>query len=211
MLELRYIGIALAGRMLIRPFSLSIGRGEVAALMGPSGCGKTSLLSFIAGDLEPPLSGTGDALLGETSLLPLPPADRRIGRMFQDDLLFPHMTVASNVLFGMRGSGREERMREALFAVGLAGFENRSPARLSGGERQRVALMRALMAEPRAILLDEPFNRLDAELRGAMRELMFSHIRSASIPCLLVTHDRDDVPEGARLLQIDRHGEVRDA
>jgi putative thiamine transport system ATP-binding protein len=210
MLELRGIGITLAGRMLLRPFPLSIGAGEIAALMGPSGCGKSSLLSYIAGDIELPLFGTGNVILNGIELAPLQPAERRIGRMFQDDLLFPHMSVGGNVLFGMSGERREDRMSKALADVGLAGFENRFPASLSGGERQRVALMRALMAEPRAMLLDEPFNRLDAELREAMRELTFSRIREAGIPCLLVTHDRDDAPPDARLLQIGKDGEVRD-
>lgn len=196
---------------MIRSFSLRIEASGIAVLMGPSGCGKSSLLSYVAGDLDPPMVGDGDVLLRGESLLPLSPVDRRIGRMFQDDLLFPHISVGENIMFGMQGDEREARMMQALADVGLAGFERRATASLSGGERQRVALMRALMAEPRAMLLDEPFNRLDTELRESMRALTFDHIRGAGIPCLLVTHDRADVPHGAQLMTIGRDGEVRDA
>jgi putative thiamine transport system ATP-binding protein len=214
MLELRRVSLSLAGRPLVQPFSLTIAAGDIGILMGPSGCGKSSLLSYIAGDIEEPVSGTGEVLVSGESVLAMPPARRRIGRMFQDDLLFPHMSIGGNLLFGMaRGDRlmREERMRQALEAVELAGYERRMPQSLSGGQRQRVALMRALLAEPRAMLLDEPFNRLDQELRTSMRSLVYRHIRDARIPCLLVTHDRADAPDGAQVWEIGRDGEVRNA
>lgn len=211
MLELRHISLSLAGKPLIQPFSLPVGGGEITTLMGPSGSGKSSLLAYIAGDIEQPLSGAGDVLLAGSNLAAVPPERRRIGRLFQDDLLFPHMSVGDNLLFGMaRGprAERQSRMRAALADVGLEGFESRKPASLSGGQRQRVALMRALLAEPLAMLLDEPFNRLDEELREAMRQLVFNHIRRSGIACLLVTHDRADAPAGSPVFHISRNGEV---
>lgn len=210
-LELRSVGITLRDQRLIAPFDLTVHPQEIVTLTGPSGSGKSSLLSFIAGDLLPPLAGTGNIHLGGVAMTQLPPQQRRIGRLFQDDLLFPHLSVGDNLLFGMpRGErgARHHRMLQSLSSVGLEGFERRDPASLSGGQRQRVSLIRALLAEPRAILLDEPFNKLDETLRQSMRELTYAHIRSASIPCLLVTHDRADVPAGGRVLHITSDGEV---
>jgi putative thiamine transport system ATP-binding protein len=124
----------------------------------------------------------------------LPPERRRIGILFQDDLLFPHLSVGANLGFGLRADVKDRRARieEALAAAGLAGFAARDPATLSGGQRQRVALMRALLAEPAAILLDEPFGKLDADLRAQMREFVFAHVRDRKLPCLMVTHDSQD-------------------
>ena len=212
-LELSHVSLQLNGQGLIQTFSLSIGNSEIVTLMGPSGCGKSSLLSYIAGDLAPPLTGAGRVMLEGLDISGTQPARRRIGRMFQDDLLFPHMTIGENLLFGMaRGdkAQRHSKMLAALAAVDLSGFEHRDPASLSGGQRQRVSLMRALLAEPRAMLLDEPFNQLDEELRHSMRELVYSHIRQAGIPCLVVTHDREDAPAGGRVLRMTRGGEVQD-
>lgn len=210
-LSLHHAGITLHGRPLIRPFDLSIAAGEIVTLMGPSGSGKSSLLSLIAGDLEPPFEGQGTVERDGEVLDGLPPERRNIGRLFQDDLLFPHLTVGENLLFGMeRGirALRLKRMEAALKDAGLEGFANRAPHTLSGGQRARVALMRALLAQPAAMLLDEPFNKLDSELRAAMRHFVFSHLKERAIPCLLVTHDRADVPEGGRVLRLDASGEV---
>ena len=126
-----------------------------------------------------------------------------MGRLFQDDLLFPHMTVGENILFSMPRGNREKRlaaMRAALIAGGLEGLEGRPPFRLSGGQRARVALLRALMAKPDAMLLDEPFNKLDAALRDTIRNFVFGEIAERGIPCLLVTHDRADVPDYCTVL-----------
>jgi putative thiamine transport system ATP-binding protein len=212
-LSLSNVSIALAGKVLIRPFSLVIAAGETVTLMGASGTGKSTLLSFVAGDLEQPFTATGSVSLAGLDLAGLPPERRRIGRLFQDDLLFPHLTVAENLLFGMPRGPREERLckvEEALAEAELAGFGPRPPHTLSGGQRARVALMRALVAEPRAMLLDEPFNKLDAELRQAMRGFVFGHIAERCIPCLMVTHDRADVPENGRVLLL-KEGEVTHA
>jgi len=181
--------------------------------MGASGAGKSTLLSFIAGDLDLPFTATGSVCLEGEALGALPPERRRIGRLFQDDLLFPHLTVGENLLFGMPRGPRAERLAKvdaALAEAGLDGFGDRPPHTLSGGQRARVALMRALAAKPRAMLLDEPFNKLDAELRQAMRDFVFRHIAMRRIPCLMVTHDVADVPQGGRVMLL-RNGEVTDA
>lgn len=200
------------GAVLIRPFSLAIQAGETVTLMGPSGSGKSSLLALIAGDLPPPLIGEGRISLGGRDLDSLPPEARKIGRLFQDDMLFPHLTVGENLLFGMaRGAARAQRlirMREALADAELEGFEARAPHTLSGGQRTRVALFRALLASPSAMLLDEPFAKLDMELRAAMRSFVFGHLKERRIPSLLVTHDRADAPAGGRVLTIGSDGEV---
>lgn len=202
-LTLSDVGIMRGDEVLIRPFSLSIAAGETVTLMGASGTGKSTLLAFVAGDLEAPFTAEGTVSLEGRDLDGVPPERRRIGRLFQDDLLFPHLTVAENILFGMPRGPREERLKRveaALAEADLEGFGPRPPHTLSGGQRARVALMRALVAEPRAMLLDEPFNKLDAELREAMRDFVFAHIAMRRIPCLMVTHDRADVPEKGRVL-----------
>lgn len=202
-LRLTEVSVSLGGRALIAPFSLGMEAGETVTLMGASGSGKSTLLSFIAGDLEAPFTARGRVMLNGEVLDGLPPERRHIGRLFQDDLLFPHLSVAENLLFGMPRGPRAERMAKvegALAEAELAGLGDRPPHTLSGGQRARVALMRALLAEPRAMLLDEPFNKLDAELRQAMRNFVFDHIAERGIPCLMVTHDLADVPANGRLL-----------
>ena len=202
-LRLETVSISLAGRPLIAPFSLAVAPGEIVTLMGASGCGKSTLLSFIAGDLEGCFTALGGVRLNGVSLDGLPPEKRRIGRLFQDDLLFPHLTVTENLLFGMPRGPRAERLAKAQAALAeaeLSGFGDRPPNTLSGGQRARVALMRALVAEPHAMLLDEPFNKLDATLRQTMRGFVFEHIAACRIPCLMVTHDQGDVPASGRLL-----------
>jgi putative thiamine transport system ATP-binding protein len=212
-LELANAAIFLNGAPLVAPFSLTVAAGEIVTIMGPSGCGKSSLLTFIAGDIAPPLAATGRVLLEGEDVSAQPPERRRIGRLFQDDLLFPHMTVAENLMFGVpRGPHAE---RDAMVQTGLKRIDmeemgHRPPHTLSGGQRARVALMRTLLAMPRAVLLDEPFNRFDADLRGRMRSYVFDHLTARAVPGLLVTHDIADAPAGGRILAI-RNGEVRDA
>ena len=204
-LRLDNISISLAGQPLIAPFSLAVAPGAIVTLMGASGAGKSTLLSYVAGDLERPFTATGGVSLEGAALDGLPPEKRRIGRLFQDDLLFPHLTVAENLLFGMPRGPRAERLAKveaALAEAELSGFGDRPPHTLSGGQRARVALMRALVAEPRAMLLDEPFNKLDAALRQTMRDFVFAHITARRIPCLMVTHDAGDVPADGRLLRL---------
>ena len=200
------------GNPLIRKFSLTIADGETVTLMGPSGSGKSTLLSYIGGDISEAFEGKGEVLRDGTPLNSLPPERRAIGRLFQDDLLFPHMTVAENLLFAIPKMPQAERltmMWTALQRAELDGFEDRPPHTLSGGQRARVALMRALLAKPTALLLDEPFGKLDRELRATIRAYTFGHIKTRNIPALLVTHDPDDVPKGGRVLTISPTGEVR--
>ena len=200
-------------KLLLKYFSLEIAAGEIVTLMGPSGAGKSSLLSFIGGSLDPRFHATGDIILNGASLNDVPPNCRRVGRLFQDDLLFPHMTVGENLLFAVPRLPQPERlamMRTALKRAELDGFEDRPPHTLSGGQRARVALMRTLTAKPEAILLDEPFNKLDAKLRGSVRDYTFAHIAERRIPALMVTHDRADAPRAGRVLTISDDGEVGD-
>jgi putative thiamine transport system ATP-binding protein len=209
MLELRAVSLALNGQPMFAPLSLQIAAGEVVTLMGASGSGKSSLLSFIGGDLPETFSAQGEVLLQGQALRQLPPERRGIARLFQDDLLFPHMTVGENLLFAVPHMARLERqalVKDALQRTELEGFEQRAPHTLSGGQRQRVALMRALLSNPKAILLDEPFSKLDKALRQQMREDVYRHIKARGIPALLVTHDRDDAPFGGRVLTIDEGG-----
>ncbi len=210
MLEIRNATLAIPGRTLLKPFSLAVAAGEIVTLMGPSGSGKSSLLSYIGGDLDHTLQASGDIVLNGVPLNGVPPHRRRIGRLFQDDLLFPHMTVGENLLFAIASpQDRLPKMRAALESVQLGGFKDRPPHTLSGGQRARVSLMRTLLSEPLAVLLDEPFNKLDAKLRASVRDLTFQHITSRNIPALLVTHDAGDAPSKGRVLMISDDGSVQ--
>jgi putative thiamine transport system ATP-binding protein len=155
--------------------------------------------------------GNGHVTLDGVDLVYLPAEQRHVGRLFQDDLLFPHLTVGENLLFGVpRGSlsKRQHLVSEALASAQLEGFEDRDPGTLSSGQRARVALFRALMAKPKAMLLDEPFSKLDAELRHSVRNYVFAHLRERQIPTLLVTHDREDAPAGGRVFRISNKGDM---
>jgi putative thiamine transport system ATP-binding protein len=211
---LENISLTIGDVLLVKSFTLSIEAGEIVTLMGPSGCGKSSLLAYIAGDLTSPMHGTGRVLLDGVELTKQPPEKRQVGRLFQDDLLFPHLTVGENLLFGTaRGSTQERRrlVTEALSQAQLEGLEDRAPDTLSSGQRSRVALFRALMAKPQAMLLDEPFSKLDAELRLTIRNYVFAHLRERNIPSLLVTHDREDAPSGGRIFRVSPKGEIKRA
>jgi putative thiamine transport system ATP-binding protein len=190
------LSVALAGRRLVS-LDLVVGPGEMAVLRGPSGVGKSTLLAAIAGTIEPVFGVTGSIRIGDERIERLPPERRGVGLIFQDDLLFPHLSVGRNLAFGLaeRLRGRAERRRaieDALRRCGLEGFGERDPATLSGGQRARVALMRALLAEPRALLLDEPFAALDPALRERMRAFVTDELARLAIPAILVTHDLDD-------------------
>lgn len=201
MLHTSALTLFLDGAPLLTLPPLRVAPGEVLTLMGPSGCGKSSLLAALAGVLPPggPIRLTGDILLGAHRLTPLPPQERGVGILFQDDLLFAHLTVADNLMFGMPAhlkgmAARQARAREALAEVGLEAQADKLPGALSGGQKACVSLLRALLAEPRALLLDEPFSRLDKPLRAAFRTLVFERLRTQAIPALLVTHDEEDAP-----------------
>lgn len=177
--------------------TLCIEPGEVATVMGPSGVGKSTLLDAVAGLLSPTFTLTGRLTLNGMDISPLPAEARRIGLMFQDAVLFPHLSVGDNLAFGLSRDvkgrqARRETVEEALSDAGLSGMHDRDPASLSGGQRSRAALMRTLLADPAALLLDEPFSKLDAGLRDEMRRFTFEHIRKREIPALMVTHDPED-------------------
>jgi iron(III) transport system ATP-binding protein len=178
----------------LRGVSLEVATGETVALLGPSGCGKTTLLRIIAG-LE--TADRGTIALGDEIVVgdgrPTPPERRRIGMVFQDWALFPHMTVGANVGYGLgRDEIRAGRVEESLELVGLGGLADRMPSTLSGGQQQRVALARALAPRPRAILLDEPFSNLDTSLRVQVRSEVHRLLVELGITTIFVTHDQDE-------------------
>jgi putative thiamine transport system ATP-binding protein len=206
-LELRNVALTIAGRPLIGPIDVTIGPGEILALLGPSGVGKSSLLKFLCGVLPRDFAARGQVWLEGRDVTALPPQRRGVGILFQEDLLFPHLSVAGNLAFGLYASERSRRVRarlieEALDSMDLGGFAGRDPATLSGGQRARVGLLRILLSRPRALLLDEPFAHLDGRTRGEVRELVFSEVRRRRLPTLLVTHDAEDVAAGGACLEL---------
>jgi putative thiamine transport system ATP-binding protein len=185
------------GEITLVDLNLSVAPGTVLTIMGPSGSGKSTALSAILGTLARGFRQEGHITLDGQDITPLPPHLRRVGLLFQDDVLFPHMSVGTNLAFAIPPwiKGRMARkimVDEALASAGLAGFAPRDPSTLSGGQRARVALMRTLLAQPCALLLDEPFSRLDTELRGQIRDFVFDRVRTAGLATVLVTHDRED-------------------
>lgn len=192
-LHIKQIAITLAGETLLA-MHRDIAPGEVLTVMGPSGSGKSTLLAYLAGFLSPAFQSQGEVYLGDKRLDTLPAEQRGIGLLFQDPMLFPHLSVGGNLRFGLprRTNDKTQQVAKALEQVGLSGFEARDPATLSGGQQARVALMRLLLSQPRAVLLDEPFSKLDTALRQEMRTLVFGQLREAGLPALLVTHDHAD-------------------
>ena len=195
-LQLIDLTVTLDQRTLVA-LSADIAPGEVLTIMGPSGAGKSTLLAAMTGTLPPAFRMTGSVRLNGTDLSHLAPQDRHLGLLFQDDLLFPHLTVAGNLAFALPSAvtaraARQDRIATALGEMDLADYGPRDPATLSGGQRARVALARCLLSQPQALLLDEPFSRLDSDLRRQIRDLVFTHARSRALPVILVTHDPDD-------------------
>jgi iron(III) transport system ATP-binding protein len=189
--------------------SLCVARGEVVALLGPSGCGKTTLLRLIAG-FERPDGGTvtvdGRLVAGPTAWVV--PEARRVGMVFQDYALFPHLSVDGNVGFGLPRRDRARRVPELLSIVGLGGLEKRYPHELSGGQQQRVALARALAPSPELVLLDEPWSNVDPFLRESLRAEVAEIIRPLGVTVLLVTHDREEAFSLADRIALMRDGRV---
>ncbi|NCM97618.1 MAG: ATP-binding cassette domain-containing protein [Rhodobacterales bacterium] len=198
-LDLAALTVTLRGspKPLFAALTLSVPLGAVVTVLGPSGVGKSTLLDAIGGHLAHGFTCTGRVMLNRRDVTGLPAEARRIGILFQDALMFPHLSVGDNLAFGLTRAVRGRKARRAaveaaLEQAGLGGFHDRDPATLSGGQRARAALMRALLARPLALLLDEPFSALDSQLRSEIRGFVFDHIRERGIPALLVTHDLRD-------------------
>lgn len=169
--------------------------GEILTIMGPSGSGKSSLLNWLTGTLPSGFNASGEVWLNGKSINDLPAHLRHIGVLYQDALLFSHLSVSGNIAFAMPKGNKKQRLEKiehALEQIGLKGMANRHPDNLSGGQQARVALLRMLLSEPKAILLDEPFSKLDTQLRVDTRELVFSQIREHKLPAIMVTHDHSD-------------------
>ncbi len=189
--------------------SLDVRRGEFLGVLGPSGCGKTTLLRLVAGFERPDAGGieiAGDAVAGPRRHVP--PEGRRIGMVFQESALFPHLDVAGNIGFGLSRRGRDARIAELVALVGLAGLQRRMPHELSGGQQQRVALARALAPDPAIIMLDEPFSSLDATLRAQLRGEVRDILRAAGATTLFVTHDQGEALEISDRVAVMRAGRI---
>jgi len=196
-LRLVRAGVSLGSQTLFDEVSVEVRPGEIATVMGPSGSGKSTLLSYICGTLDPVFRARGQVIVAGDDVTGWSVRRRRVGILFQDDMLFPHLSVRENLGFGLVETVRDRAARRGMIAAALeeaelTGFADRDPATLSGGQRARVALMRTLLAAPRALLLDEPFSKLDVELRERVRRFVFDHARQRSLPVLLVTHDPAD-------------------
>lgn len=194
----------------IDELDLVVHQGQVLSLLGPSGCGKTTTLRLIAG-FDQPEAGT--ITIGDRAVfLPgqsVPPEKRRVGMVFQDGALFPHLTVEQNVSFGLtNGAGRNDRVREVLDLVGLRDLANRMPHELSGGQQQRVALARALAPRPEVLLLDEPFSNLDPGLRQQIRRDTLDVLRSTGATAIFVTHDQEEALFMGDVLAIMNRGRI---
>lgn len=203
-LHLDNIRISLEGRQLLA-VDADIRGGEVLTVMGPSGVGKSSLLAYLAGFLAPAFEASGLVRLDGELLNELPAERRHVGLLFQDALLFPHLSVGGNLRFALPAATEDKaaRVEQALASIGLAGFAARDPETLSGGQRSRVALQRLLLSEPKAVLLDEPFSRLDTHLRREVREFVFAGLKAAGLPAIMVTHDAEDAQAATgRVIQL---------
>ncbi|OII66986.1 ABC transporter ATP-binding protein [Streptomyces sp. CC77] len=212
--ELRVEGLTMAyapgGAPVLDGLDLTVPAGALAAVLGPSGCGKTTLLRIVAGFLRP---SAGTVRVGERLLsgpgTQLAPERRRVGIVPQEGALFPHLSVARNIAFGLTGHDRAARGRrvdEMLELVGLSGYGARMPHELSGGQQQRVALARALAPEPAVVLLDEPFNALDASLRTGVRADVRAALSATGATAVLVTHDQQEALSTADLVAVVRDG-----
>ncbi|MBR9729396.1 ABC transporter ATP-binding protein [Shewanella intestini] len=211
-LSIENVSSAYDGTVILKQLNLALNQGEIVALLGPSGCGKTTLLRAIAG-LQPVTEGrisiNGNLLNGDGVFVPS--EQRDVGMIFQDYALFPHMTVAQNVLFGVRGLSkleRESRLDEMLTLVKLEGLAKRYPHELSGGQQQRVSIARSLAYEPDILLLDEPFSNIDSQVRNEMMLEIRQILKQHNVSAVFVTHSKDEAFVFADKLALFHHGSI---
>jgi iron(III) transport system ATP-binding protein len=209
-LQIRNIHKSFNGQVALERIDLDVGGAEFVCLLGPSGCGKTTLLRIIAGLMA---ADGGSITLGGKDLASVPARERGFGIVFQSYSLFPHMTVAQNVAYGLRirgagGPAADKRVAELLDRVKLSAFAQRYPGELSGGQQQRVAIARALAVDPSLLLLDEPLSALDARVRADLRRELREVQRSLGIPTLMVTHDQEEAMSMADTIVCMNHGRI---
>lgn len=210
MLTLKNCYLNISQTPLISDLSFTIKEGKVLTLMGPSGCGKSSLLNYLSGTLDSHFSAKGCLTLNGQRIDQLSTQDRKVGILYQTPLLFPHMTNLENLLFAIDGQQQNlnklERYNLAMSKLAELGLESKAnalPTALSGGQQARIALLRTLLSSPEYLLLDEPFSKLDPELRQSVRRFTLEQIENANIPTLLVTHDQEDVDSmGGETIQL---------
>tara|TARA_R110002126_G_scaffold98045_39_gene228252 strand:+ start:5939 stop:6976 length:1038 start_codon:yes stop_codon:yes gene_type:complete len=213
MLVLDKLAVAYGPHVVVKDVSLALAEGQIGCLVGPSGCGKTTLLRAIAG-FEPAVSGSISLQqrLVSDQQTQLATEQRRVGMVFQDFALFPHLSVADNISFGLQGSGSKQKLakvKQLLQLVGLPDLASRYPHQLSGGQQQRVALARALAPEPKVLLLDEPFSSLDAELREALARDIRHILQQLKITAVMVTHDQFEAFTMADMVGVMQHGKLQ--
>jgi putative thiamine transport system ATP-binding protein len=204
-LHIQLSKLASPSATLLEHLHLNIPSGVIHTVMGASGSGKSSLLAAVCGTLSEAMVFNGEISLSGRRLEHLPTEQRGVGILFQEDLLFAHMTVFENLLFAVPAGPRSEReaaVHQGLYDLEMPSFAQADPATLSGGQRARVALMRALLAKPEALLLDEPFSKLDSALRERLRNFVFEQVRKRHIPVLLVTHEASDIADPAHLTHL---------
>lgn len=199
MLELKNITLkwnSPTEKTLIKNLSIKIENSEILCVFGESGVGKSSLINVISGVNEENLNIEGEIKLNGIKLNNIPTEKRKIGLLLQDGTLFPHLTVEQNLLFGMNKSLNKKEKKSLILnyldKANMSGFQDRYPNTLSGGQKARIACLRAILSEPNALLLDEPFSSLDPSQRNSFREFVVKQVKRANIPCLLVTHDEGD-------------------
>ena len=199
MLELKNITLkwdSPTEKTLIKNLNIKIENSEILCVFGESGVGKSSLINVISGVNEENLKIEGEIKLNGVILNNIPAEKRKIGLLLQDGTLFPHLTVEQNLLFGMNKSLNKKEKNSLILnyldKANMSGFQDRYPNTLSGGQKARIACLRAILSEPNALLLDEPFSSLDPSQRNSFREFVVKQVKRANIPCLLVTHDEGD-------------------
>jgi len=213
MLEIRQVSKQFGGLSAVKEVSLSINKGEIFALLGGSGCGKTTLLRMLAGFESP---SAGAIFIDGEDISQIPPHKRPVNMMFQSYALFPHMTVAQNVAFGLKQEKKNrlskpeiaKKVSELLALVRMQDFSERKPDQLSGGQRQRVALARSLAKKPKVLLLDEPMGALDKKLRSQMQLEVVDIIEAVGVTCVMVTHDQEEAMTMANRISVMHEGEI---